>query len=405
MPVPAMRRARPGLVRSVAVAASWSVMVLLVALAGCRPAVPGTRRPAAEFLVVSDDSTAWVRASDDSVEVLRAPMLVASLAGRLVELYVAEESIDFEQASFLVTRVFRRDLVSGDSTLVFADSTVLREAMAWVKAHPDAERLDADEETAEDVRAVESSITPLDVVGPTLGLEVHIDRTIGELGTHDTYRATIDLATARRLTLADVAPGRASADVMVAAHQRVGRAIALASKREGDVGRAAGRAIGALLLDSLSFSLVAHGDSLAAQFLLHDEQLIDEAHDAHRFALEPVTLPAPAWWTRARLALPQLGPDSAQQFVLGALRLAVHSDSQDVALVTAETRGGPQPVLRMRGPVRRVIAVGDSLVAPAGQWRRALERAFTESGYYSDEVRAASLRRPARPTVSRQAAS
>ena len=378
---------------------------LVAMLGGCRPSVARVPQPVAEFLVISDDSTAWVRSSRDTIEVLRAPMLVATLGDRLVEIYVAEDPIDFEDASFLVSRVFRRDLVTGDSTLVFTDSTVLREARAWMAAHPDAERLDEGEEPAEDVRAVESSITPISVVGPTLGLEVHIDRTIGELGTHDTWRATVDLATGRRLSLADVATGRGAVDAVVSAHQRVRSAVSLATERGGTMGRAAGTAISALLLDSLSFSLVRHGDSLAVQFLLHDEQVIDEAHDAHRYALEPVTLPAPAWWTSARATLPAPGPDSTQVFDVGALRLAVHTDSRDLALVTSETAAGPRTVLSIRGPVRRVIAVGDSLTAPAGQWRNALQRAFTESGYYSDQVRAASLRNRARSSAARQASS
>jgi hypothetical protein len=73
-------------------------------------------------------------------------------------------------------------------------------------------------------------------------------------------------------------------------------------------------------------------------------------------------------------------------------------------MIVARTMRGVRPVARMRGPVRRVITVGDSLIQPTGQWRRALERAFSESGYYSDQVRAASLRNRARPTAPRQAA-
>ncbi|MCC7054791.1 MAG: hypothetical protein IT355_16085 [Gemmatimonadaceae bacterium] len=395
-----MRRAVGACLRRAA-----ACLVLVSAGTGCRPALPATPMAEAEFLVVTDDSTAWVRAGRDTVQVLRAPMLVAELAGRLVEIYVAEDPIDFEEASFLVTRVYRRDLVSGDSALVFADSTVLREAMAWVAAHPGAERLDSEEELPPDEgRALESSITPLEVVGPVMGLEVHVDRTVGELGTHDTYRATVDLATGRRLALGDLVPHRAAADAMVTARQHIGSAVSLATKQGGAVGRAAGAAIGALLMDSLSFSLVRRNDSLAAQFLLHDEQVIDEEHDAHRYALEPVTLPATGWWPGAVGTLPREGDDSTLAFAIGTLALTVHADREDMAMVTADTRRGPRPVLAMRGPVRRLILVADSLIAPAGQWRRALQRAFSESGYYSDQVRAASLRNRARPTAARQAA-
>jgi hypothetical protein len=379
------------------------VMWLALALGACGPLPRDVARPQAEFLVVSDDSTAWVRTSADTVLVQRAPMMLTTLDGRLVELYLSEESIDFDEASFLAARVFRRDIVSGDSALVFADSTVLRSLGAFLRANPSAERLPDDQPIAPDVRAVEASISPLGIVGSTLGLDVHVDRTVGELGTHDTYRATIDLATGRRLPLAAVVSNRAAADAIVAARQQLAAAVTLAGRRAGTVGVAASRALSALTLDTLSYSLVRRGDSLAAQFLAHDEQVIDEARDSHWYALTPLPLPSPTWWSAARGSLPEDQADSSMHFRVGSLRLAVRSDSSEISHVAAVTSGGLRSVLRMRGPVRRIIAINDSLIAPAGQWRRALQRAFSESGYTSDEVRAASLRVRARQTAARQA--
>ena len=373
-------------------------------LTGCKPTPRVGARPDAEFLVVSDDSTAWVRSSADTVIVQRAPMLIATLAGRLIEIYVADDAINFSDASFVVNRVYRRDIVSGDSTLVFADSTVLRDAMTYLRTHPNAERLDDDEPAAEGARTFESAITPTAVVGSTIGLEVHDDHSVGELGTHDSYRATVDLLTGRRLSLADIVTPAQAAATTVTARQNLIGAVVLAGRREGAVGKAASRAIAALPFDSLSFTLTRSGDSLAVQFLVHDEQVIDEVRDTHRYALEPVTLPPPAWWVVAQRTLPRELPDSSLRFEVGALSLDVKYDADDVAMIKARTGTAARTVTRMRGPLRRVIAIGDSLIAPSGQWRRALERAFTESGYYSEQVRAASLRNRARPSGSRQAA-
>ena len=375
-----------------------------VVLCACGPVPRDVARTQAEFLVVSDDSTAWVRTAADTVVVQRAPMLLTTLEGRIVELFLSEEAIDFEEASFLAARIFRRDIVTGDSTLVFADSIVLRAVSAFLRANPSAQRLGDDEPSLPDVRTVEASVTPLEIVGGTLGVDVHVDRTIGELGTHDTYRATTDLATGRRLPLAAIVSASSAADAIVAARQQLGAAVALAGSRGGPLGAAASRALSALTLDTLSFSLRRHGDSLAAQFLAHDEQVIDETRDAHRYALPPVPLPPPGWWGAARGALPEDQTDSTMHFRVGSLRLAVRSDSQEISRVATETSGGLRSVLQMRGPVRRVIVVNDSVIAPAGQWRRALQRAFSESGYYSDEVRAAALRGNARHTAFRQAA-
>ncbi|MES3035836.1 MAG: hypothetical protein V4813_17660 [Gemmatimonadota bacterium] len=387
-------------------AAAWlrRLPMLLVPMLACTPAPRATARPSAEFLVVSDDSTAWVRTAADTVVVKRAPMLLATLDARLVEIYVAEDPIEFAEATFLVTRVFRRDLVTGDSTQVFADSTVLREALAYVRAHPADERLEDDEPPSPSARSLEASITPMEVVGSTLGLEVHVDRTVGELGTHDTYRATVEMRNGTRLRLADLVPAADASATEQVARQHLTAAILLAGRREGSVGKAASRALAALTFDSLSFTLTREGDSLAARFLAHDEQVIDETRDSHRFSIEPVAMPAPAWWTGARATLPRLLSDSSSRIDVGGLALDVAYDSEEVAMIAARTTAGPRPVTRMRGPVRRVISVSDSVIQPAGQWRGALERAFSESGYYSDQVRAASLRSRARPTAARQAA-
>ena len=396
-----MGRSRASLVRRWLVICAAAVAALTAA---CAPRARDGARPEAEFLLVSDDSTAWVHTSADTVIVQRAPMLVATLAGRLIEIFVAEDAINFDDATFLVSRVFRRDLVSGDSTLVYADSTVLREAKAFVRAHPTVERLDDDDPVPDGARSFESGITPLDVIGGTIGIEVHLDRTVGELGTHDTYRATVDLLAGRRLALADIVASAAARATMMAAHRSLENAVVLAGRRQGAVGKAASRAIAALVFDSLSFTLTRNGDSLAAQFLLHEEQVIDEARDSHRFALEPIAIAPPSWWPAARHTLPRQLPDSASRFDIGALAIDVHYDSLDVAQVATRTTKGVRTVTRMRGPVRRAIAVGDSLIAPRGTWRQALERAFSESGYYSDQVRAASLRVRSRPMASRQAA-
>ena len=373
-------------------------------LTGCTPTPRAGARPAAEFLIVSDDSTAWVRSSADTVIVQRAPMLVAVLDGRLIEIYVADDAINFRDATFLVNRVYRRDLVSGDSTLVFADSAVLRDAMTYLRTHPDAERLDDDEAPADGARTFESAITPTAVVGTTLGLEVHGDHGTGELGTHDSYRATIDLIRGRRLSLSEIVTPAQAAATIATVRRNLAAAVVLAGRREGAVGKAASRAIAALPFDSLSFTLARNGDSLAVQFLVHHEQVIDEVHDTHRFALEPVALPAPTWWTVARRPLPRLLTDSTTRFDVGTVSLDVRYDADDVALVEARTGTATRMMTRMRGPLRSVIIVGDSLIAPRGQWRLALKRAFAESGYYSEQVRAASLRNRARPSGFRQAA-
>jgi hypothetical protein len=376
-------------------------LALLCAIAACSPATKrNPRAPDAEFLLVSDDSTTWVRSTSDSLIVRRAPMLVAALDGRLIELFVADETIGFEEASFLVSRLYRRDLVTRDSTLVFADSVVLRDAMTFMRSHPSAERLPDDEEPESALRAVESSITPLEIIGGTIGLDIHIDRTVGEFGTHDTYRATIDLKTGRRLALPSIVTPAAARAAFAVAHTRLSDAVSMAGSGGDVVGRAASTAMSALRIDSLGFALTRIGDSLAASWIAHSEQVIDETRDTHRYDLQPVPVTPPSWWSTVRSTLAVQRPDSSSRFALNGLTLELRYDREDVASISAHSQAGVLPVTRMSGPVRRVIAIADTLIAPAGQWRRALQRAFSESEYYSDQVRAAAFRPRRNPASS-----
>jgi hypothetical protein len=372
------------------------------ALTSCSTPPRDAARPSAEFLLVSDDSTTWVRTFADSVAVQRAPIRLSALDRRLIELYIVEEPIDFADASYLVPRVYRRDLARGDSVLLFADSVVIAEAAAYMRAHPDADRIEPDDAESEVEQSLESTVTLLGVVGPTLGIEVHRDRSAGERGTHDTFQATIDLHSSRRLTLAQLVDSGIAREAFATAGSAFRDAVMIASQRAS--GRDVSRALSLLTLDPLSFSLTRLGDSLAVRYLAHDEQLIDETRDTHRFSLEPVSLRAPGWWRGAQERLPRDSTDAVVRFDAGAISLTVTWGSYGRLRVASHTAGGSRPVLEMVGPIRELVVLSDSLIDPAPAWRRALERAVTESGYTSDQVRTASLRNRARPTAARQAA-
>ena len=377
----------------------WACGGLVVAVACSSGATRGAAVAHAGFLVVSDDSTAWVHDDGDSTHVQRAPMVLAQLDGRLIELYVAEEAIEFENASFLAGRVYRRDLVTGDSTLLFADSTVLRAAMEFQQRNPTAQRLGPDDEPGNVSRSLIASITPLDVVGSTLGVDVHVDDSVGEREMHDTYRVTLDLRSGARLTLAAVLSPAVADSVMRGAARLRDSAIALAARQGGAVGQAAGAALAALPLDPRGFALGRVGDSLTVSFLTHAEQRIEDARDTHRYVLEPLAVPAPSWWADARRVLPRSSTDSVTGFSAESLSLDLRYDEQDVASIVARSGGAVVTTFRIRGPIRRLIPLRDSLVRPPDGWRRALQRAFSEAGYYSDEVRSASFRGHARNTT------
>src|SRR3712207_4693744 len=146
--------------------------VPLVASA-CRPQEPP---PSAEFLVSAGDSTYWIRTDTTGVRVRGSPILLARYAGQFYEVYVTDDDRSFADAAFVGQRIYRRDLVTGDSTLVFEDSVVPGMARSYAAANPGARRLGPDEEPdADPVTSSTAEVTVLDVHGPYLSYDHHVD--------------------------------------------------------------------------------------------------------------------------------------------------------------------------------------------------------------------------------------
>ena len=108
--------------------------LLLLALAGCqsRPSVPSP--PRAEFLVSAGDSTYWVAAGPAGLRVRGSPILLARYGARFYEIYVADDDYSYPDALMVGERMYTRDIRSGDSTVVFADTIVARIALAYARA-------------------------------------------------------------------------------------------------------------------------------------------------------------------------------------------------------------------------------------------------------------------------------
>src|ERR1043165_4034189 len=106
--------------------------------------------PAAEFLVSAEDSTFWVTSGDSGVQVRGSPILLARYGGRFYEVYAADDDYSFENALFVGQRLYRRDILSGDSVLVYADTAVPALALRYARAHPDERRLGPDEDVEPD---------------------------------------------------------------------------------------------------------------------------------------------------------------------------------------------------------------------------------------------------------------
>src|SRR5947209_15152501 len=87
--------------------------------------------PHAEFLVATQDSTFWVSANGRSVRTRAAPLTLAQYDGRFVEIFLADDDRSYQNALLVGLRVYRRDLLRGDSSVVFEDSIVPRIAREY----------------------------------------------------------------------------------------------------------------------------------------------------------------------------------------------------------------------------------------------------------------------------------
>ncbi|MGH7689615.1 MAG: hypothetical protein ACREN3_08435, partial [Gemmatimonadaceae bacterium] len=229
----------------------------ILLLAGCTVHAPAVAPPRAEFLLVSGDSTYWVTSGPTGVTVRGSPIVLAEYDGRFHELYVADDDHSYYDALLVGQLVYSRDLITGDSTSVFADTLVDRIAKAYETSHPDADPLGPDDPVADRPRVIATSdVTLLDVQGPFLSLEYHADtRTRPAPGYHATWRAVVDLRTGHPVGLDDlIAPAAASRTI--AEGQRSYRAV-LDTARAGEpvLGNVVALVLSEVSFDARSFQL------------------------------------------------------------------------------------------------------------------------------------------------------
>jgi hypothetical protein len=242
-----------------------AALVGVVSLIGC--AAPGVTSDLA-FIVAAGDSTFLVEASASDVQVHRAPVLLARLDSAFHELYLVDRDFSFHDAMFIGQAVYRRNLVTGDSVLVWEDRRIREVALAWRRRHPGEVPLAPDEEGSEDPTTQASTETELlDVVGPYMSYELHLDIDAEqEPHEHLTRRGVIDIRTGHHVTLSDLTDSVTAHDAIE--HGRRSFRAAIDSVRRTTDARAA-RArelVDGFHFDATSFELVEVDGNLVASF-------------------------------------------------------------------------------------------------------------------------------------------
>jgi hypothetical protein len=370
--------------------AALAAVTLLVATA-CRPSTPP---PSAEFLVSAGDSTYWVRTDTTGVRVRGSPILLARYGGQFYEVYVTDDDRSFTDAMFVGQRIYRRDLVTGDSTLVFEDSIVPGMASSYAAANPGARRLRPDEEGADDPRtSTTAEVTVLDVHGPYLSYDYHVDvEGSGGSSWHSTRRGVLDLRTGAPATLAGLF-GDATA-VRVARQARLAYLAAIDSIFRSDThgARLVAAALRSYAFDEASFAITDLAGAPAVAFYVPGKG--SGTAGGITLPLPPIGVGDSPWWRAdVRAGLPQVRADSLlERWSRGPLQVAARYDT---------AFGAPYATLAMRESGRRREWSLARVQAPVHHihWldrpaldsvaRHGLARAFNEAAFYDENVRTA----------------
>ncbi|MDQ3998272.1 MAG: hypothetical protein M3303_14790 [Gemmatimonadota bacterium] len=370
--------------------AALAAFALLFAGA-CRPSAPP---PSAEFLVSAGDSTYWVRSDTTGVRVRGSPILLARYGGHFYEVYVTDDDRSFTDATFVGQRIYRRDLVSGDSTLVFEDSVVPGMARSYAAANPLARRLRPEEDDADEpATSTTAEVTVLDVHGPYLSYDYHVD-VEGATGPswHATRRGVLDLRTGVPATLAtlfgDAAAGR------VARQARLAYLAAIDSifRSESHGARLVAAALRSYAFDDASFAITDVGGAPAVAF--HVPGKGSGAAGGITLPLPPIPVGDAPWWRDdVRAGLPLVRADSLlERWPRGPLEVAARYDTAvggtyAMLAVRDRARRREWPIARVQAPVHHIHWLDqpalDSVV------RRSLARAFNEAALYDENVRTA----------------
>ncbi|MBX7119433.1 MAG: hypothetical protein K1X31_10585 [Gemmatimonadaceae bacterium] len=360
--------------------------LVLALLAGCERAPEPVPAPVAEFIVAAADSVFWIRSEADGIRVRGAPMVLAQVGGRFSEIYAADDDYSFYDAVFIGQRLFKRDLISGDSVQLVADTLMPLLARAYAAANPDERPLEADEHGTEDPRTVATAdLLVLDVHGPWLSFEYRTDvDVIGGTSAHGARRGVIDLRTASPAPL-DAIIGAAPARRAIAAARDRWTAMHDSLVLAADSAVAPVPTADRYAFDPRSFSLAVLDRALQVRFAVTQANAEEEATVLE---LDPAPVEPPAWFEALRGEYPIDERIEERTWPRDAFTLVGRPADAPRARVALALRGRDGTEWRLGSvpaPVLRVMWLEDSTEAPGT--RAALTKAFNEASFYSGENR------------------
>lgn len=373
------------------------VLAMLALSASCERSAspPPPPPPAAEFVLSAGDSSFWVTSLAGKIRIRGAPLELAVAGGRFYELYVADDDRSYGDAVLVGQKVYRRDLVTGDSVLLFQDTVVSRLARLYGRLHPDDEPLSPnDEPSDEPIWTATSTLAIDEVAGPFVSFSLHTDVERDDAPLwHTSRRGVLDIRTGRPATLAAVT-GKAQADVERARSRVLRSTLDSVRSSRDERGERAAAMLSYYRLDPASFSVTTVDGAPAVAYALPGAGGGDAGH---LLALAPIPIGEPAWWTEAAASLPVSSADGGRDvWRHGDYEVVVRYDSLDGAgeLSLRDSTSREWTLGRVPAPATRILWLDRPPLDSIS--RRALGRAFDESSLYDETVRTASFRAPNR---------
>lgn len=360
------------------------LLAALLGAAACKsPELDPNAPPTAEFLIAAGDSTYWVRSGAEGIRVRSAPILLTGVERQFYEVFIAEDGLDYGDASFGIARLWSRNLQAGDSVPLFHDSTVMQQAALWKRDHPREQPIDPDDEEMSNdphtIVAEEIEIT--DVHGPWLSFThlLDVDTESGALHKHAGKQSVVDVRSGQRASLVSLFGATESARLAVAGRASLKYLVDSIRSAGDDRAEVARETLDSFRFDSSSFAITDIARAPAVAFMVPGNGVDGEALALH---LPALSVAAPGWWPGVAATLPTWKADSSDVRWEHATYRVLASPSaggERLSLVLTSTglRERRWPIADVASPAYQLIP----LDAPAvdSTVRAALARAFDMS--------------------------
>ncbi|HJU65078.1 MAG TPA: acyl-CoA thioesterase, partial [Gemmatimonadaceae bacterium] len=305
------------------------------------------------------------------------------------EIYTVDVDRSYGDALIVGQRLYRRDLITGDSALLFEDTTVAGIAAWYAREHPDDRPLRPDEELpAEPHVSAVGELSIVEHLGPYLSVEYRMDAAIADSEDWQSVRRqVIDARRGSPLTVREVAGDTAGKRVLAQGTELFRQALDSVLASRDSRARVAATALSDFIFDSASFTITTVDGSAAVAFVAPGQ---GERAGGLTLELPPIRIPSPSWWPHMLPSLARAVGDSGidRWAHRGYQVIARYStEGRDARVWITDSAGRDWTVRRVPAPAWRIFWLDAPDVT--SEQLRAVARAFDEAALYNEETRTA----------------